>query len=158
MPELRASDRINLAPQGEPWRIRQVLPQRLRLSSATLLNNHTLQQQLLNASLHLTWVQAVRINTLAGSWLDLFWFTSLLAQGNPAAVLLEWTLETANQVFKAWTPSPSFAEAFDQQLQQRLTDRAHRGSPAAAGGTQPHRRRAGCRCQAWCQANKKAPP
>ena len=216
MPELRAGDRIDLVPRGEPWRIRQVLPQRLRLSSATLLNNHTLQQQLLNASLHLAWIQAVRINTLAGSlvivhsggrplrrkqlqallrlavqhehhqplaltprasrsalwrlsgttgvlagvallelpawpglllflafcylplarrclqnlgqrrsagsWLDLFWFTSLLAQGNPVAVLLEWTLETSNQVFKAWTPSPSFAEAFDQQLQQRLTD------------------------------------
>lgn len=216
MPELRAGDWIDLLPRGEAWRIRQVLPQRLRLSSATLLNNHTLQQQLLNASLHLAWIQAVRINTLAGSlvivhsgrrplrrkqlqallrlavqhehhqpldltprasrsalwrlsgttgvlagvallelpawpglllflmfcylplarhclqslrqrqtagsWLDLFWFTSLLAQGNPAAVLLEWTLETSNQVFKAWTPSPSFAEAFDQQLQQRLTD------------------------------------
>jgi soluble P-type ATPase len=215
MPELRAGDRIDLMPRGEPWRIRQVLPQRLRLSSATLLNNHTLQQQLLNASLHLAWIHAVRINTLAGSlvivhtgrrplrrkqlqallhlavqhehpqsleltprasrsalwrlsgttgvlagvallelpvwpglvlflalcyaplakrclqnlgqpqpagsWLDLFWFTSLLAQGNPTAVLLEWTLETANQVFKAWTPSPSFAEAFDEQLQQRLT-------------------------------------
>jgi cation transport ATPase len=39
-------------------------------------------------------------------------------------VLLEWTLETSNQVFKAWTPSPSFAEAFDQQLQQRLTDQS----------------------------------
>ena len=216
MPELRAGDRINLAPQGEPWQIRQVLPHRMRLSSSALLNNHTLQQRLLNASLHLAWVQAVRVNTLAGSlvirhsgrrplrrkqlqallrlallheqrqplqltprasrpalwrlggttgvlagvallelpawpglllflafgyvpltrrclqslrqpqtagsWLDLFWFSSLLAQGNPAAVLLEWTLETANQVFKAWTPSPSFAEAFDQQLQQRLTD------------------------------------
>ena len=216
MPELRAGDRINLAPQGEPWQIRQVLPHRMRLSSSALLNNHTLQQRLLNASLHLAWIQAVRINTLAGSlviqhsgrrplrrkqlqallrlavqhehhqpleltprasrsalwrlsgttgvlagvallefpawpalllflafcylplarrclqslgqrqpagsWLDLFWFTSLLAQGNPAAVLLEWTLETSNQVFKAWTPSPSFAEAFDQQLQQRLTD------------------------------------
>ncbi|MEY3544148.1 MAG: hypothetical protein RLZZ247_305 [Cyanobacteriota bacterium] len=216
MAELRAGDRIDLVPWSEPWRIRQVLPQRVRLSSSALLNNHTLQQQLLNASLHLAWIQAVRINTLAGSlvithtgrrplqrkqlqalvrlavehehhqpleltprasrsalwrlggttavlagaallelpawpglllflafcyaplakrclqslsqrqlagnWLDLFWFTSLLAQGNPTAVLLEWTLETSNQVFKAWTPSPSFAEAFDQQLQQRLSD------------------------------------
>lgn len=216
MAELRAGDRIDLVPWSEPWRIRQVLPQRVRLSSSALLNNHTLQQQLLNASLHLAWIQAVRINTLAGSlvithtgrrplqrkqlqalvrlavehehhqpleltprasrsalwrlggttavlagaallelpawpglllflafcyaplakrclqslsqrqlagnWLDLFWFTSLLAQGNPTAVLLEWTLETSNQVFKAWTPSPSFAEAFDHQLQQRLSD------------------------------------
>ena len=216
MRELRAGDLLDLAPRGEPWRIRQVLPQRLRISSTALLHNQALQQQLLNASLHLAWVQAIRVNTLAGclvivhngrrplrrkqlqllvrlalqhgthnplqltprasrsalwrlggtsgvlagvtlleapawpglllfvalcyaplaarclqslaqrrlasDWLDLFWFSSLLAQGNPVAVLLEWTLETANQVFKAWTPSPSYAETFDQQLQQRLTD------------------------------------
>ena len=216
MRELHAGDLLHLAPRGEPGRIRQVLPQRLRISSPALLNNPALQQQLLNASLHLAWVQAIRINSLAGclviqhngrrplrrkqlqallhlalqhdhhtslqltprasssalwrlggtsgllagvtllelpawpglllfislcyvplaarclqmlaqrqlasGWLDLFWFSSLLAQGNPAAVLLEWTLETTNQLFKAWTPSPGYAEAFDQQLQQRLTD------------------------------------
>ena len=216
MRELHAGDLLHLVPRGEPWRIRQVLPQRLRISSPALLNNPALQQQLLNASLHLAWVQAIRINSLAGclviqhngrrplrrkqlqallhlalqhdhhtslqltprasssalwrlggtsgllagvtllelpawpglllfislcyvplaarclqmlaqrqlasEWLDLFWFSSLLAQGNPAAVLLEWTMETTNQLFKAWTPSPGYAEAFDQQLQQRLTD------------------------------------
>ena len=220
MRDLRAGDLIDLPPSGEPWQVRQVLPTRLRLSSPALLNNHPLQQRLLNASLHLHWVQAVRVNALAGSlvilhnghrplrrkqlqsllrlallqehtrtvtltprasasalwrlggttgvlagvsllglpawpglllfmgfcyvplaarclrslqqrrlagsWLDLFWFSSLLAQGNPAAVLLEWTLETANQLFKGWTPSPSFAQTFHEQLQRRLTDLNYR--------------------------------
>ena len=216
MDVLQAGDHIVLAPSGEPWRVRQVLPRRLRLSSDALLHNGSLQQRLINASLHLSWVQAIRVNTLAGSlvivhscqrslrrrqlqallhlalrhehdqalafmprasstalwhltgttgllagvgvlglpawpglllfiglcylplaarclrslgqrqlagsWLDLFWFSSLLLQASPVAVLLEWTLETAGKVFKAWTPSPGFAEAFQKQLQGRLTD------------------------------------
>ena len=216
MRDLCAGDLIDLPPSGERWQVRQALPTRLRLSSPALLNNQPLQQRLLNASLHLHWVRAVRVNTLAGSlvilhsgrrplrrkqlqsllrlallqehdravtltprasaaalwrlggttgvlagvgllglpawpglllfmgfcyvplaarcvrslrqrrlagsWLDLFWFSSLLAQGTPSAVLLEWTLETANQLFKAWTPSPSFAQTFHAQLQRRLTD------------------------------------
>ena len=66
MRELQAGDLLHLVPEGEPWRIRQVLPRRLRISGHALLNNPALQQRLLNASLHLAWVQAIRINTLAG--------------------------------------------------------------------------------------------